>query len=82
MIYLINEKYYVKISPLMYSEVKLEMKNKDLTLVPVGNKIELDSNTKVKEIIFRDEKENLMKQLQKSSEDKPKTSAATKKNRW
>ena len=37
MIYLINGKYYVKISPLTYSEIKLELKGEDLNLVPIGN---------------------------------------------
>ena len=81
MIYLINGKYYVKISPLTYSEIKLELKEEDLNLVPIGNKIEANSNTKIKEIVFRDEKDNLKKQLKKSSEVKT-SSAVSKKNRW
>ena len=81
MIYLINGKYYVKISPLTYSEIKLELKGEDLNLVPIGNKIEVNSNTKIKEIVFRDEKDNLKKQLTKSSEAKT-SSAVSKKNRW
>lgn len=81
MIYLINGKYYVKISPLTYSEIKLELKGEDLNLVPIGNKIEVNSNTKIKEIVFRDEKDNLKKQLKKSSEVKT-SSAVSKKNRW
>lgn len=81
MIYLINGKYYVKISPLTYSEIKLELKGEDLNLVPIGNKIEVNSNTKIKEIVFRDEKDNLKKQLKKSSEVKT-SSAVSNKNRW
>ena len=81
MIYLINGKYYVKIYPLPYSEIKLELKGEDLNLVPIGNKIEANSNTKIKEIVFRDEKDNLKKQLKKSSEVKT-SSAVSKKNRW
>lgn len=81
MIYLINGKYYVKISPLTYSEIKLELKGEDLNLVPIGNKIEVNSDTKIKEIVFRDEKDNLKKQLKKPSEVKT-SSAVSKKNRW
>ena len=81
MIYLINGKYYVKISPLTYSEIKLELKREDLNLVPIGNKIEVNSDIKIKEIVFRDEKDNLKKQLKKSSEVKT-SSAVSKKNRW
>lgn len=81
MIYLINGKYYVKISPLTYSEIKLELKGEDLNLVPIGNKIEVNSDTKIKEIVFRDEKDNIKKQLKKPSEVKT-SSAVSKKNRW
>ena len=81
MIYLINGKYYVKISPLTYSEIKLELTGEDLNLVPIGNKIEVNSDIKIKEIVFRDEKDNLKKQLKKSSEVKT-SSAVSKKNRW
>ena len=81
MIYLINGKYYVKISPLTYSEIKLELKGEDLNLVPIGNKIEVNSDIKIKEIVFRDEKDDLKKQLKKSSEAKT-SAAVSKKNRW
>ena len=81
MIYLINGKYYVKISPLTYSEIKLELKGEDLNLVPIGYKIEVNSDIKIKEIVFRDEKDNLKKQLKKSSEVKT-SSAVSNKNRW
>lgn len=81
MIYLINGKYYVKISPLTYSEIKLELKGEDLNLVPIGNKIEVNSDIKIKEIVFRDEKDDLKKQVKKSSEAKT-SSAVSKKNRW
>ena len=63
MIYLINGKYYVKISPLTYSEIKLELKGEDLNLVPIGNKIEVNSDIKIKEIVFRDEKDELKNKI-------------------
>ena len=81
MIYLINGKYYVKISPLTYSEIKLELKGEDLNLVPIGNKIEVNSDIKIKEIVFRDERDDLKKQLKKASDAKT-SSAVSNKNRW
>ena len=64
MIYEINNKYYVKVG-YEYNEIEIKLdENDDVVLVPLKNRI--DGNAKnVKEIVFKNEKDNFKKKLQK-----------------
>lgn len=64
MIYRINGKYYVKVGS-QYREIKLEIKNNELVIIPIGTGIEVNSRTRIEPIIFAEEKEHLKKMLEK-----------------
>lgn len=64
MIYRINGKYYVKVGS-QYREIKLEIKNDELVIIPIGTGIEVNSRTRIEPIIFAEEKEHLKKMLGK-----------------
>lgn len=51
MLYIIDNKYYVNISPLMYVEVNI---SDDGNIVPTDNKIEVSSNIKVQSTTLED----------------------------
>ena len=55
MIYRINGKYYVKVGS-QYREIKLEVKNNELVIIPIGTGIEVNSRTRIEPIIFAEEK--------------------------
>ena len=64
MIYRINGKYYVKVGS-QYREIKLEIKNNELVIIPIGTGIEVNSRTRIEPIIFVEEKEHLKRMLEK-----------------
>ena len=64
MIYRINGKYYVKVGS-QYREIKLEVKNNELVIIPIGTGIEVNSRTRIEPIIFAEEKERLKRMLEK-----------------
>lgn len=64
MIYRINGKYYVKVGS-QYREIKLEVKNNELVIIPIGTGIEVNSRTRIEPIIFAEEKEHLKRTLEK-----------------
>ena len=76
MIYKIDSKYYVNISPSVYVEIHFEISNKDVVIKPTNNKKEVNSNDKIVAIDFSKEKENIKKKLSiektKSEIEKPK----------
>jgi len=50
MIYSYENKYYVNISPRIYCEVEVQLKNDELRIQPTHNKIELSPNAEISKI--------------------------------
>lgn len=65
MIYKIANKYYVKISPMVFSEVELVVENNEVVIKPVGKKVEVNANTEVAAINLADEKTKVLKNYNK-----------------
>lgn len=64
MIYEIDNKYYVKVG-YEYNEIEIKLdKNKEVVLIPLKNRID-GKDKNIKEIIFKNEKDNFKKKLQK-----------------
>ena len=59
MIYLINNKYYIRVAPLKYTEIDFELKNNDVIIKPTRNKIEANGNMIINEVNFQNEKEKI-----------------------
>jgi len=68
MLYLINGKYYVNTSPMIYTEVILSEKNGEGMLSPTKNKIEVNPSTVITQVNLKDE---VAKLLAKKPVDKP-----------
>lgn len=64
MIYLIDDKYYVNISPNIYVEVELKLEKDDLILVPTNRQREVNKTYQIKQIYFEQEKDKIKKKLQ------------------
>ena len=65
MIYKIANKYYVKISSMIFSEVDLVVENNNVVIKPIGNKIEVNAKTEVNAINLADEKAKILKNYNK-----------------
>ena len=65
MIYQIDDKYYVNISPNIYVEVELKLEKDDLVLVPTTRQREVNKTYEVKQIFFIQEKDKLKEKLLK-----------------
>lgn len=63
MIYQIDDKYYVNISPNIYVEVELKITKDDLILVPTTRQREINKTYEIKQIYFLQEKEKLKEKL-------------------
>ena len=61
MIYKIANKYYVNISPMIFSEVELVVKDNTVVIQPLGKKIEVNAKTEVLAINLADEKAKILK---------------------
>lgn len=68
MLYLINGKYYVNTSPMIYREVILSEKNGEGILSPTKNKIEVNQRTVITQVNLKAE---VAKLLEKKTVDKP-----------
>ena len=67
MIYEINNKYYVKVG-YEYNEIEIKLDdNGEVVLVPLKNRID-GNGKKIREIVFRNEKDNLKKKLESKKE--------------
>lgn len=70
MIYQINDRYYIKISPRQYVQLDFNIVDNDVILVPTSNKIEINPlNVDVKQIDFQNEKEKIKLMLKKSDDE-------------
>ena len=61
MIYKISNKYYVNISPMIFSEVSMVVIDDKVVIKPTGKKIEVNANTEVIAINLADEKVKILK---------------------
>ena len=68
MLYQIENKYYVRVAPMKYTEVKFILKNNDVVIQPTKNKLESNGRTIIKEFNFQHEKDNIKSDLLKKQD--------------
>ena len=61
MIYKIANKYYVNISPMIFSEVDMVVVNDEVVLKPTARKMEINANTEIITVNLADEKAKILK---------------------
>ena len=72
MLYIINGRYYVNTSPMIYTEVILSEKNGEGVLSPTKNKIEVDQDTVITQVSLKGEVEKLsMRKPMEKVEEEP-----------
>ena len=69
MIYEINGKYYIKISPFTYKEIEMELKNDDVVVVSKPTKLEATGTMIINAIDFQSEKNKFKEQLLQQQEE-------------
>lgn len=70
MIYQIDDRYYIKISPRQYVQLDFNIVDNDVILVPTSNKIEINPlDMDIKQIDFQNEKEKIKLMLKKSDDE-------------
>lgn len=74
MIYQIENKYYIRVAPMKYTEVKLVLKNNDIVIETTQNRIIANASMRITEINFQQEKENIKASLLGETEKTVKTS--------
>ena len=60
MIYQIENKYYIRVAPMRYTEVRLVLRNDDVVIEVTSNRLISNSNMNIKEINFQNEKEKII----------------------
>lgn len=63
MIYQIENKYYIRVAPMKYTEVKFVLKNDDVAIEITQNRIIANGNMDIKEINFQQDKEKIKASL-------------------
>ena len=63
MIYQIENKYYIRVAPMKYTEVKFVLNKNNVSIETTQNRILVNNNMKIKEINFQQEKENIKASL-------------------
>lgn len=63
MLYQIENKYYIRVAPMKYTEVNFILKNDDVVIQPTRNKLESNGRTIIKEFDFQKEKDNIKSKL-------------------
>lgn len=63
MLYQIENKYYIRVAPMRYTEVKFILKGDDVVIQPTRNKLESNGRTIVSEFNFQKEKDNIKSKL-------------------
>ena len=81
MIYQIENKYYIRVAPMKYTEVKFALKNDDVVIETTQNRIIVDSNTHVIEKNFQQEKENIKASLLEQPKETSNNSVRGSKHR-
>lgn len=69
MLYQLSNKYYIRVAPMKYTEVKLIVKNNDVVISITNNRMIADRNTVFTEINFQKEKEKIKASLLEETKD-------------
>ena len=81
MLYQIMNKYYIRVAPMKYTEVKLVPHNDDVVIEITSNKLIADKNTDIKEVNFQKEKEKIKASLLADTKNTSNTSVRGSKYR-
>ena len=81
MLYQIENKYYIRVAPMRYTEVKFILKGDDVVIQPTRNKLESNGRTIVSEFNFQKEKDNIKSKLLNDISDSSKTETTITKYR-
>ena len=81
MIYQIENKYYIRVAPMKYTEVKLVLKNNDVVIETTQNRIIANASMQIKEINFQQEKENIKASLLEQPKETSNNSVRGSKHR-
>lgn len=81
MIYQIENKYYIRVAPMKYTEVKFILKNDDVVIETTQNRIIVNGNMNIKEINFQQDKEKIKASLLEKHTETSKTSVRSSKHR-
>lgn len=63
MIYEINGEYYIRISPLRYKKIKMELIDDDVKIVALSDMLEANGKMVINQINFQQEKQKFREQL-------------------
>lgn len=74
MLYKIENKYYVRVAPMKYTEVKFELKHNDVVIKVTSSRIIATGDMNIKEINFQKEKENIKASLLEETKQEDETS--------
>lgn len=69
MIYQIENKYYIRVAPRKYTEIKFILKNDDVVIEATQNKIESNGSTIITTFDFQKEKDNIKNELLNKQSD-------------
>lgn len=81
MIYQIENKYYIRVAPMKYTEVKLVLKNNDVVIETTQNRIIANASMQITEINFQQEKESIKASLLEEPEKTSNSSMRGSKHR-
>lgn len=83
MLYKIENKYYIRVAPRKYTEVKFVLKNDDVVIQPTSNRIESNGTMVITQVDFQKEKDNIKSDLLKDncSDDTKETVTKYRKRR-
>ena len=79
MIYQILNKYYIRVAPRKYTEIKFILKNDDVVMETTQNKIESNGNTVMTTFDFQKEKDNIKNKLMNEQSEE---NCSTKINKY
>ena len=63
MIYQIKNKYYIRVAPMKYTEVKFVLQNDDVVIKTTENRLISNADMEIKELNFQQEKEQIKASL-------------------
>jgi len=63
MIYQIENKYYIRVAPMKYTEIKFSLRDDEVVIVPTQKRIIINADTKITEINFKENKEQIKTSL-------------------
>lgn len=82
MIYEINGKYYIKVSPFTYNEIEMELKDDEVVVVSKPNRIEATGPMVITAINFQAEKDKFKEQLLQEQETETSEETGTEKRKY